>query len=79
MIMGVRDNHESPSIRRITRAKEESRCRKLGSKYHWQTILSIKIRTYLSESLARKLKKSVPSSNLSSSLNRDNKLFNLWY
>ncbi len=43
--IGVRDNNKSPSIRRITLAKEESRCRKLGSKISLANsmILSIKI------------------------------------
>jgi len=46
--IGVRDNHESPSIIRITRAKDEFRYRKLGSKISLANsmILSIKIWTY---------------------------------
>jgi len=32
MNIGVLDNHESPSIRCITRSKDDSQCRKLGSK-----------------------------------------------
>ena len=43
--IGVRDIQESPSINHITQAKEDSRCRKLGSKISLANsiILAIKI------------------------------------